>query len=58
MCAILFLSLCFSRCSIVTLGNNILNMSSDIKLPSLPVSTLYLTFVPFYLLLVSNSVIY
>ena len=35
------LSLCFANCSIVALGNNILNISRGIKLPSLHLSTLY-----------------
>ena len=51
---ITFLSLCFTNCSIFVLGNNILNMSSDIELPSLPISTLYLNFSHFCLPLVSK----
>ena len=47
------LSLWFASCYIVALGNGFIDMSSGIKLPSLPQSTLYSIFVPFCLLEVS-----
>ena len=41
---IIFSSLCLASCSIVGFGNNTLNMLRKIKIPSLPVSILYLSF--------------
>ena len=46
------LSLCYANCSIVSLQNNILNISKGIRLPSLPVSFFIFDFCPFGLLLI------
>ena len=42
------LSFCIAYCSIVALANNIFNILKGIRLPSLPVSTLYLLFTLFH----------
>ena len=55
---IALLSLCFASCSLVASGNNILNISVDIKLPSLPISTLHLIFALFVFYCFPNFLLY